>query len=95
MTKETIEGLPEELQELVAGMKGRSYDESRKQYMTESQLKVINFDRFSKYYRKTTGVEKEPTTNDALYKTATGKWVFIEFKNGTIKKDEKIEGIVE
>lgn len=50
MTKETIEGLPEELQELVAGMKGRSYDESRKQYMTESQLKVINFDRFSKYY---------------------------------------------
>ena len=88
MTKETIEGLPEELQELVAGMKGRSYDESRKQYMTESQLKVINFDRFSKYYCKTTGVAKEPTTNDALYKTATGKWVFIEFKNGTIKKDE-------
>lgn len=27
MTKETIEGLPEELQKLVAGMKRRSYDE--------------------------------------------------------------------
>ena len=29
MTKETIGGLPEELQKLVAGMKRRSYDESR------------------------------------------------------------------
>lgn len=88
MTKETIEGLPEPLQSMVAGIKRRSYDDSRKQFMTESSLTVINFDRFSKYYCRQLGIANLPDTNDALYITADGKWVFIEFKNGTIKKDE-------
>lgn len=56
--------------------------------MTESRLLAVNFDRFSKYYCQVVKIAQQPKTNDALYCTEDGKWYFVEFKNGSIKKDE-------
>ena len=33
-------------------------------------------------------IAQQPKTNDTLYCTEDGKWYFVEFKNGSIKKDE-------
>lgn len=88
MTKEAISGLPEPLKHMTASLKHCAWDDAAQESMTESNLVAINFDRFSKYYCKKTGVKRQPKTNDALYLAGDGKWYFIEFKNGTIKKDE-------
>ena len=78
MTKEAIEKLPEVMKSMTASS----------DYMTESRLLAVNFDRFSKYYCQVVKIAQQPKTNDALYCTEDGKWYFVEFKNGSIKKDE-------
>lgn len=83
MTEKTKKGLPECLKGMVCSLKKCS--EGNGAYMTESQISVIYFDQFSPYYCKNTGVKILPASNDALYKTAGGKWIFIEFKNGQVR----------
>lgn len=88
MTKDVISGLPEPLKYMMTSLRRCAWDDAAQESMTESSLSAVKFDKFSKYYCKQTGVKRQPKTNDALYKTCEGKWYFIEFKNGTIKKDE-------
>ena len=88
MTKEAIEKLPEVMKSMTATLKRCSKDDASSDYMTESRLLAVNFDRFSKYYCQVVKIAQQPKTNDALYCTEDGKWYFVEFKNGSIKKDE-------
>ncbi len=76
------------MQSMTATLKHCSKDDASSDYMTESRLLAVNFDRFSKYYCQVVKIAQQPKTNDALYCTEDGKWYFVEFKNGSIKKDE-------
>ena len=80
MTKEAIEKLPEVMQSMTATLKHCSKDDASSDYMTESRLLAVNFDRFSKYYCQVVKIAQQPKTNDALYCTEDGKWYFVEFK---------------
>ena len=56
--------------------------------MCESLIKVIDFDKIPNVYSRGKGWGAVPKSNDVLYIDVQGKWYFIEFKNGTIQKDE-------
>lgn len=86
MTEEVINGLSEVLKKYVCTIDRASLDDSRKEPMTESKLKVINFDKIPKEYARGRGWAYVPCSNDALYITNKQEWYFIEFKNGSIEK---------
>lgn len=66
-------------------LKATSRDKSNSAYMTESALRVCNFDTFSKKYVGKKYAKSKPHSIDALFKDdATGQLYFIEFKNGTL-----------
>lgn len=68
-------------------LKETSKDSTNKTYMTNSKIKVINFDKVKKDYSKQLGLQEQPKSNDALF-YANGKLTFIEFKNGKIIKSK-------
>lgn len=88
MTEEIINELPAKLKDCICTLKKSSMDTTNKNPMCESKLKVVNFDRIPKEYARGRGWSGIPKSNDALYIDVQGKWFFIEFKNGTIHKDE-------
>lgn len=88
MTEATIDKLPEILKNHISTLKRASCDETNGVYMTESALKVVRLDKVPKEYARGKGWSGIPQTNDALYISDTGKWYFIEFKNGEVKKAE-------
>lgn len=88
MTEATIDKLPELLKNHISTLKKASCDETNGVYMTESALKVVRLDKVPKEYAKGKGWSGIPQTNDALYISDTGKWYFIEFKNGAVQKAE-------
>lgn len=88
MTEEVINELPEELKKHVCKLKKASKDDSNGEAMCESFLKVIHFDKISKEYSAKRGLRNLPKSNDALYIDIYGKWYFIEFKNGSVEKDD-------
>jgi len=86
MTEEVINGLSEILKKHICTIKRASLDDSRKETMTESKLKVINFDKIPNEFSRGRGWAYVPCSNDALYITNERKCFFIEFKNGSIEK---------
>ena len=72
----------------VVTLKCASKDENggRVEYMTESQVGVINFDKIKEAYAKEKGLKNHPKSNDALYIQQGGIDIFIEFKNGYMEK---------
>jgi len=84
MIKETIDKLPEQLN-TIRTLKREFVDTTNKEFLVDSNLKVINFDQFSKKYSSKFHLPVQPKTNDALYIDQDGKWTFIEFKNGNMK----------
>lgn len=88
MTEEVISKLPEILKQHICTVKKASLDDSNKNNMSESQLKVINFDKIPNEYARGKGWLGVPKSNDALYIEETGGWNFIEFKNGSIKYED-------
>ena len=88
MTEEVINRLPEELKEYICTLKRASMDTTNQKPMCESYLKVVNFDRIPNVYARGKGWSGVPKSNDALYVDTRGKWFFIEFKNGTVEKDD-------
>lgn len=56
------------------------------EYMTESQVGVINFDKVKEAYAKEKGLKNHPKSNDALYIQQGDIDTFIEFKNGYMEK---------
>lgn len=85
MKEETISELPEVFRNCISTLKRTSRDDSKKQTMCESTIKVINFDKIPNQYSKNKGFRNVPKSNDALY-IEDKKWCFIEFKNGEVDK---------
>lgn len=88
MTEEVISKLPGKLQDYICTLKKASMDTTKKHPMCESLIKVVDFDKIPNEYSRGRGWSGVPKSNDALYIDVQGKWFFIEFKNGTIQKDE-------
>jgi hypothetical protein len=88
MTEEVINKLPKQLGKYVCTLKKASMDTTNKSAMCESSIKVVNFDKIPNEYSRGRGWNSVPNSNDVLYIDIKGEWYFIEFKNGTIHKDE-------
>lgn len=88
MTDDIINKLPAILREHICSVKRASMDDSKKSFMCESSMKVINFDKIPNEYSRGKGWLAVPHSNDALYISVDNQWYFIEFKNGTIDKSD-------
>lgn len=86
MISERIDLLPDVLKRHMSSLKKISVDRNTSQYMCESTMKAVNFDKIPREYCKYKGVIPIPCSNDALYVSNDDKWYFIEFKNGSIDK---------
>lgn len=64
-------------------LKDTSIDSANNEYMTESDIEVIDFDEVAKKYKVLRGITDLPTSNDALF-IGENEIFFIEFKNGQI-----------
>lgn len=88
MIEAVVNTLPEILKKHICTLKRASFDETNGIFMCESEMKVVHFDKIPKDYARGRGWDGVPSSNDALYITSRGKWYFIEFKNGTVKKEQ-------
>ena len=69
--------LPVELITSFKSLKETSYDKKNNEYMTDSNLMVVDFDNVKDIYVKNNlnNITQNPKSNDALYITNTGRWV--------------------
>lgn len=88
MTEEVINNLPQHLKPHICTLRKASMDTTNRSPMCESQMKVVNFDKIPNEYARGKGWNGVPKSNDALYIDVQGQWYFIEFKNGTVKKED-------
>ena len=66
-------------------LKQTSKDDNNEEYMTESQIKVINFDSVGgDKYTRNNNLSIQLKTNDVLFLHSDRKYTFIEFKNGKL-----------
>jgi hypothetical protein len=74
-------------------LKQTSKDDNNQEYMTESTIRVINFDSIGgDKYSKNNKLNIQLKTNDALFLHNDKKYTFIEFKNGKlVDKTNKID----
>ena len=74
-------------------LKQTSKDDNNEEYMTESTIKVINFDSVGgDKYSKNNRLNIQLKTNDVLFLHNNKKYTFIEFKNGKLlDKTNKID----
>lgn len=87
MLEEVKNQLPDWLKDKsLCTLKKASFDGSKKVYMCNSKITVIDFDKIPKFYAKQKGIPSLPASNDALYIDMDGNWYFIEFKNGSIDR---------
>lgn len=66
-------------------IKKTSYDDAQNQYMTESELEVIDFDKVKEKYIENLKLAEPPKSCDSLFFLDSNKKVFIEFKNGKVE----------
>ncbi|MCL2253422.1 MAG: hypothetical protein FWC09_03180 [Lachnospiraceae bacterium] len=86
MTDKIIANLHYLFEECICTIKKASKGGMSQQPMTDSWLKVVNFDKMAKIYSKNIKVSILPSSNDALYICPNEQWFFIEFKDGSIDK---------
>ncbi|OEJ14040.1 hypothetical protein BFL38_04715 [Brachyspira hampsonii] len=89
MEQYIINNLPDILKNNIDTLKNTSKDFSNKnniQYMTESKINVINFDKVVIEYKNKYCIENLTKSNDALY-ISNENYYFIEFKNGKLKNN--------
>ena len=74
-------------------LKQTSKDDNNQEYMTESTIRVINFDSIGgDKYSKNNKLNIQLKTNDVLFLHNDKKYTFIEFKNGKLlDKTNKID----
>ena len=74
-------------------LKQTSKDDNNEEYMTESTIKVINFDSVGgDKYSKNNRLNIQLKTNDVLFLHSDRRYTFIEFKNGKLlDKTNKID----
>ena len=66
-------------------LKQTSKDDNNEEYMTESQIKVINFDSVGgDKYTRNNNLSIQLKTNDVLFLHNDRRYTFIEFKNGKL-----------
>ena len=66
-------------------LKQTSKDDNNEEYMTESQIKVINFDSVGgDKYTRNNNLSIQLKTNDVLFLHSDRRYTFIEFKNGKL-----------
>ena len=66
-------------------LKQTSKDDNNEEYMTESQIKVINFDSVGgDKYTRNNNLSIQLKTNDVLFLHSDRWYTFIEFKNGKL-----------
>lgn len=77
-----------DLNDFIVNLSATSHDIANEEFMTNSNLKVIDFDEVKNQYIAKLGTRKEaaPKSNDALYIKSEENIYFIEFKNGKVKK---------
>lgn len=63
------------------------------EYMTDSQIEVVDFDKVKKEYAGNLHLSIQPTSNDALYISTGSNDTFIEFKNGSLWQEKKREEV--
>ena len=71
-------------------LKRASYDQANNEYMTESSLEVINFDKVPNEFSRGKHWAGVPKSNDALY-IDSPLWTFIEFKNARDGKLDQVD----
>ncbi len=86
MTEDVIRGLQDVLGKHICTLKKTSRDLSENEYMCNSDITVVEFDKIPHEYAKGKGWPSIPRSNDALYIAENNKWYFVEFKNGSIDK---------
>ncbi len=72
-----------------ATLKETSKDDTKHQYMTESLLDVISFDKVKLKYAEERHLVDKPHSCDAIYLDNNGELNFIEFKNSKNKRKIK------
>ena len=82
-----IEDIPE-FKSSISELKKTSYDNSNKQYMTESTLNVCDFDNVAKDYCDNIKTKHCTSSVDAFYIDKNNEMYLIEFKNGKVKPSE-------
>jgi hypothetical protein len=60
----------------------------REIFMTSSQKRAVNFDKFKENIAAKYKVQSSPGSCDALYMHSGNEWFLIEFKNGNIDKEK-------
>ena len=88
MTEEVINSLPMVMKNYICTLKKASIDTTNGKPMCESLIKVVNFDQIPNEFSRGRSWAGVPMSNYALYIDVQGKWYFVEFKNGAIKKEE-------
>lgn len=71
-------------------LKATSYDKTNNEYVSNSQIQVVNFDKLKENYIQNLPTQKPtsfPSSCDALLER-NGIWYFIEFKNGSINPNK-------
>ena len=79
------------LEENISSFKATSIDSDNgitPKYMTDSEIKVINFDKVKDCYIKDMKLSYTPCSSDALYISKDEKIYFVEFKNGKMTKEK-------
>lgn len=72
----------------LSSLKQTSYDEVNKEYMTEDERSVVDFDSVKEAYLTSLGCQSERISSvDALMQNSA-KVIFVEFKNGVMKKEK-------
>ena len=66
MTEEIIKALPDILKKHISTLKKTSLDETNREYMCESNRKVINFDKLPNEFARGKKWKNVPNSNDAL-----------------------------
>lgn len=89
-----IEGYPI-LKNHIATLKETSLDagSSIAEYMTDSQIEVVNFDKVKDDYAGNLHLPTRPQSNDALHIATGNNDTFIEFKNGSLRQEKKREEV--
>lgn len=80
------EKIESKLGKFVCTLKKTSKDITNGEYMCESSLQVMNFDKMPRIYQEEHICHVQPKSNDALYITQDDRWYFVEFKNGKPSK---------
>lgn len=66
-------------------LKATSKDDESGEFMTQSEIEVIDFDKVKEKYQRKIKSDGTPSSNDALF-ICEDKIYFIEFKNGVVNQ---------